>query len=151
MIENIISPPNRNQIQGTAKKIFLAGTIDNGESENWQEVICNLVRGRSDIIIFNPRKNNWSSDDNIEDQIKWELARLEEADIILMNILPGSKSPITLLEMGLFAKSGKLRVFCDSGFYRFDNVRVTCETYNVQLFQHNDIIPYVKNVLIGNS
>lgn len=47
---------------------------------------------------------------------------------------PGSKSPITLLELGLFAKSGKLYVVCTEGFYRYDNVRITCAKYGVPVY-----------------
>lgn len=46
----------------------------------------------------------------------------------------GSKSPITLLELGLFAKSGKLYVVCTEGFYRYDNVRITCAKYGVPVY-----------------
>lgn len=46
----------------------------------------------------------------------------------------GSKSPITLLELGLFAKSGKLHVVCTEGFYRYDNVRITCAKYGVPVY-----------------
>lgn len=47
---------------------------------------------------------------------------------------PGSKSPITLLELGLFAKSGKLHVVCTEVFYRYDNVRITCAKYGVPVY-----------------
>ena len=56
------------------------------------------------------------------------------ADFILMNFLPDSKSPITLLELGLFARSGKLYVVCTEGFYRYDNVRITCAKYGVPVY-----------------
>ena len=58
-----------------------------------------------------------------------------------MVLLDDSKSPISLLEMGLYAKSGKLVVFCTPNFYRQDNVRLTCEKYNIELVQ--DINPLV--------
>ena len=62
------------------------------------------------------------------------LNHLESADFIVMNILGSSKSPITLLEMGLFARSGKLAVVCEPSFYRYDNVRITCAKYHVPLY-----------------
>ena len=46
----------------------------------------------------------------------------------------GSQSPITLLELGLYAGSDKLRVICTEEFYRYDNVRITCARYGVPLF-----------------
>lgn len=147
-MDNIIYAPNPIKVKEGPRKIFLAGTIDNGDSKNWQEEVCALLKGRNDIVVFNPRRIPWSSDNDIEEQIRWELMRLEESDLILMNILPNSKSPITLLEMGLFARSGKLKVFCNNEFYRFDNVRITCETYKVQLFTDVDVIDYIKTSII---
>ena len=68
-------------------------------------------------------------------QVNWELDHLQRADFILMNFLPGSQSPITLLELGLFAGSRKLRVICPASFYRYDNVRITCQRYAVPMYE----------------
>jgi hypothetical protein len=51
-----------------------------------------------------------------------------------MNILPESKSPITLLELGLHANSSRLMVCCPDGFYRKGNVEVVCHRHNIPLF-----------------
>jgi hypothetical protein len=78
-------------------------------------------------------------------QIKWELGHLEEADMIIMYILGSSKPPISLLEMGLHAKSGKMHVICEKDFYRYDNVRITCDYYGVPLY--NDLESFFKEIL----
>ena len=49
-----------------------------------------------------------------------------------MNFDPSSKSPITLLELGLFAKSSKIIVCCPEGFWRKGNVDIVCERYGVK-------------------
>ena len=67
-------------------------------------------------------------------QVNWELEHMEKADYILMVFLDGSSSPITLLELGLHARSGKLLVVCTPGFYRYDNVRLTCARYGVPVY-----------------
>ena len=94
-------------------RVFLGGTIDNGKSIDWQKTLigelnsCDTVHP---IIVYNPRREDWpdSNDNNeIEKQINWELYHLERADLIVMNILGSSKSPISLLELGLFARTGK--------------------------------------------
>ena len=54
-----------------------------------------------------------------------------------MNLLPDSKSPISLMELGLFARSRKIFVICPQEFYRYDNVRIVAERYNISLY--NDI------------
>lgn len=94
-----------------------------------------LEAGLKKCIIFNPRQKEWHPErpGEMDYQVGWELEHLEKADFILMNFLPGSQSPITLLELGLFARSGKLFVICPPEFYRYDNVRITCSRYGVPL------------------
>ena len=70
----------------------------------------------------------------MEYQVIWELRHLEAADLILMNLLGSSKSPVSLLELGLHARSGRLRVACDPAYYRYDNVRITCRQYDVPFY-----------------
>ena len=115
--------------EATYTKIFLAETIRRFRERN---------DGR--YLFFNPRRAA-GLDGTTEDmhyQIRWELEHLEKADLIVMNILGTSKSPITLLEMGIHIRSGKLHVACEPTFYRYDNVKVTCEQYGVPLYSSLD-------------
>jgi hypothetical protein len=146
----VFTPPydydnGKNMTDIAPLRVFLGGTIDDGKSINWQSELigelnsCDTVHP---IIVYNPRRSEWpSSDDHseIDKQIKWELSHLERADLIVMNILGNSKSPISLMEIGLFARENKLLVFCPKDFYRYDNVRVVCGSYGVPLFETNDI------------
>lgn len=122
-------------------KVFLAGTIDMGNSVDWQaETKAWFEQRQGRYILFNPRRGSWNGGANgeMEYQVNWELEHLEQADIILMNILGSSKSPITLLEMGLHARSGKLYVACEPSYYRYDNVRITCSYYGIPLYSSLD-------------
>ena len=122
-------------------KIFLAGTIDMGNSRDWQKEIYERFVGMDGrYILFNPRQENWdaSRPGEMDYQVRWELDHLEEADMIIMYILGSSKSPISLLEMGIHAKGGKMSVICEKDFYRFDNVRITCDYYGVPLYENLD-------------
>jgi hypothetical protein len=129
----VITAPERKPI--TNQSIFLAGTIDDGKSEDWQS---KLIKEFSEynITILNPRRNNWGdlSDNELRKQITWELDHLEKADIIFMYIIGTSKSPISLLEMGIHIKDSKLIVVCEPEFYRYENVKITCEYYNAELY-----------------
>ncbi len=119
------------------KSVFLAGTIDMGSGVDWQKDVADFFeKAPGNWVLFNPRQEFWypSRENEMDYQVNWELSHLEEADFILMNFLPGSKSPITLLELGLFARSGKLYVVCTEGFYRYDNVRITCAKYGVPVY-----------------
>lgn len=119
------------------RKVFLAGTIDMGHSEDWQAAV--IARFRDSMhgrwLFFNPRRKVFhASPEEMEYQVTWELRHLEAADLILMNLLGSSKSPISLLELGLHARSGRLRVACEPSYYRYDNVRITCRQYDVPLY-----------------
>ncbi len=65
---------------------------------------------------------------------------MEAADVIALFFDPGTKSPISLLELGLWAKEGggrdgKLIVCCPAGFWRRGNVQVVCAKFGVQLVE----------------
>ncbi|WP_437646502.1 nucleoside 2-deoxyribosyltransferase domain-containing protein [Sorangium sp. So ce362] len=121
----------------TTPKLFLAGSIDNGQAEPWQaDVVQELAD--LDVVILNPRRERWEPDwaqslDNpsFVEQVAWELRGLEEADVILMYLAPGSKAPISLLELGLFGRTGKMHVVCPEAFWRKGNVDVVCERYAI--------------------
>ena len=92
-----------------------------------------------DIVVLNPRRDDWDSSwkQNIDDpqfneQVTWELSMIEQADVVALYLDPGTKSPISLLELGLAAFSGKLIVCCPEGFYRKGNVDIVCERYCVE-------------------
>lgn len=128
--------------------VFLAGTIDMGNSEDWQKTFIEELKTVKDniheFVVYNPRRDEGFGDDpnEFEYQVNWELERLERCDAIIMNILGTSKSPITLMELGLFARSSKLVVICEPNFYRYGNVRIVCERYNIPLF--NTMHDYLK-------
>ena len=117
--------------------VFLAGTIDMGNSENWQKkTIQTLDETLINCIVYNPRRETWPDDNSneFERQVNWEQDMLEGSDIIFMYIAGTSKSPITLLELGEFLTSGKLIVVCEEDFYRYGNVRIMCERFAIPLY-----------------
>jgi hypothetical protein len=124
------------------KKIFLAGTIEMGDSEDWQSKVTKALADKP-FNILNPRRDNWNStwaqefeNPHFHQQVTWELNALDKADIIILNILPESKSPISLFELGLHADSGKILVCCPKGFYRKGNVDIVCEKFNIPLYEN---------------
>lgn len=147
--DNIIVAPSEEKVNNNKIKIFLGGTIDSGQSENWQKKICKDFINEKDFILFNPRRDNWPNEGSSEviKQIKWEHKRMDESDYIIINILPDSKSPISLMEIGMYNESGKLLVFCTDKFYRYDNVKVVCEKYKIKLFETNDNKEIIKQIL----
>lgn len=134
-IENL--DPNR-------KTVFLAGSIEMGNAFKYQDIAAATLLSKG-YIVLNPRRDDWDSSwvqsiDNpqFKEQVTWELLGLEMSDIIVMFFDPNTKSPISLLELGLFARSGKLKVVCEDGFWRKGNVMIVCEKYNVPIFESLD-------------
>lgn len=91
------------------------------------------------MVVLNPRRDDWDSswkqektDPQFSEQVNWELAAQEAVDVIVMYFDINTKSPITLLELGLFTDTGKVIVCCPEGFYRKGNVDIVCERYNVE-------------------
>ena len=123
--------------------IFLAGSIENGKAEEWQKAFKDEImkmRPQPSVGLFNPRRENWDpswGDDNPElvKQIQWEISHLEKADLIVMYFDPNTKSPTSLLELGLFGRTGKLHVICPEGFWRKGNVDVVCNYYGIPLYE----------------
>lgn len=137
----VIKPNSPNQSPQHSITLFLAGSIENGIATNWQQMVENRLLD-SNITIFNPRRDNWDStwvqrksNSEFYYQVNWELNRLEEASAIIMYFDPETKSPITLLELGIHTKDNeKLFVCCPDEFYRKGNVEIVCERFNIPLF-----------------
>ena len=136
MAKSIKAPQNLVNIPAK-KSIFLAGSIEMGKAEDWQTYVENQFVD-FDILIWNPRRETWDSSwkqsiDNpaFKEQVDWELDALNRADFVFFHFEAGTKSPITLLELGLFAQSKKCLVHCPEGFWRKGNVDIVCQRYNI--------------------
>jgi len=121
------------------KIIFLAGSIEQDKAEMWQDKVIQELQDFN-VTVLNPRRDAWDdswvqSIDNkpFKEQVTWELDSLESADIIFIYFDPNTQSPISLLELGLYANSGKCLVCCPEGFWRKGNVDIICERYGVEL------------------
>jgi len=134
-------PTSINQRNRTQKSIFLAGSIENGQAIDWQKECEALLE--SSFEIFNPRRDNWDSswtpeleNPNFYQQVDWEINALEKADYILFFFAPMTKSPISLLELGLFASSKKVIVVCPKDFWRKGNVDYICQKFDIPQFEN---------------
>jgi hypothetical protein len=152
----VFYPPQNIAKRDVSKKsIFLAGTIDMGNSVDWQASTVDLIGSgvREKYNIFNPRRTDWDSswvqdysNPQFYQQVSWELNALETADIILFFFASGSLSPISLLELGLHAQNDKLvAVVCEDGFSRKANVEIVCDRYNIPMYK--SIKDFVQTVL----
>jgi len=60
---------------------------------------------------------------------------LEGADIIAMYLDPATTAPISMLELGLFARTGKLIVACPEGFPKKANVQYVCGKFGIEMLE----------------
>ena len=138
--------------------VFLAGSIELGSAEDWQTVLAERLAG-TDVLLFNPRRDSWDptwiqsrTNPKFREQVEWELDALEKADLIAMYFDPSTRSPVSLLELGLFARSGKMIVCCPEGFWRKGNVDVVCARYGVRPVESlNDLAVHVMRFVNGRG
>lgn len=144
-----IQSPNKVPI-----RVFLGGSIEMGKAIDWQKKLITDLEDEA-IIFMNPRRTDWDSSwvqsiDNpqFNEQVTWELQSLEQADYIVMFIDPNTLSPITLLEIGLHARSGKMIVCCAEGFWRKGNVDIVGHIYGYPVVTSLDeVVQSIKNKL----
>lgn len=124
--------------------LFLAGSIELGTAEDWQARVVREVSGLG-VVVLNPRREAWDASWEqrrhfapFREQVEWELDALSRADLVLMHFVPTTRAPVTLLELGLMASSGKLIVSCPDGYWRKGNVEVVCARFGVPLVQDLD-------------
>lgn len=123
-------------------KLFLAGSIEMGTAEKWQDKVCKELKDFENLLVFNPRRDDWDSSwiQSIEDkqfytQVSWEWEHIHAADIVLVCFDPNTKSPITLLELGVVSQmSNSAIVVCPEGFWRKGNVDIVCGKSFIPLY-----------------
>lgn len=159
----VIKAPNKINPPQNYIKIFLGGSITSGNDDgnmsvDWQTKFITEFESVKRVAFINPRRDTWDNSwvqsyDNPQfyQQVNWELKALESSDIIVMYLDPATKAPISLMELGLHAKSKKLIVCCPDGFFRKGNVDIVCQYYNIPLVDNLDeLVKYTKDVLYNN-
>ena len=135
----VLKPLAKIDIAADQRSVFLAGSIEMGKAEMWQAKFEQALADLS-ITILNPRREEWDAsweqsitNPLFREQVEWELDGLERADVVAMYFEPTTQSPITLLELGLIARSQKSIVCCPQGFWRRGNVEVICARFQIPL------------------
>lgn len=124
--------------------IFLAGAIDQGQAEDWQQKVARSLDDL-DILVLNPRRDDWddtweqkADNPQFREQVEWELQAQEDADMVIFVFTKDSKAPITFLEMGLFGPRKDALVCAEEGFYRQGNLDIVCERYKIPIYHSLD-------------
>jgi hypothetical protein len=135
----VLKPPAKLEWAPGPPSIFLAGSIAMGAAPPWQDAFERALAAR-DVVVLNPRRDDWDaswrqdiSDARFREQVEWEISAQERADVIAMYFARETQAPVTLLELGLFARKGTLVVCCPEGFWRRGTVQVVCARFGVPM------------------
>lgn len=139
----VIKPPQALPAQFDSPSIFLAGSIDMGRAEAWQRQV-EFVLADENVTLLNPRRDDWDNswvqsihNPSFRAQAEWELDGLDKADLILVYFAPATQAPVSLLEMGLYARSGRMMIACPKGYWRRGNVEIVSKRFDIPL--HPDL------------
>lgn len=117
--------------------VFTAGSIEMGKAVQWQKQMVTRL-SHLPITVNNPRRGHWdpnatqeAKNEEFRIQVEWELGALEQADVICFFFDVNTMSPVTMLELGIWAASGKIIVCCNKKFWRAGNVHIVCDRYNI--------------------
>lgn len=153
------------QVTNDSIKLYLGGTMDFGSSNNdWQQKFIEgltkltdplkglLMYKNTSWIIFNPHvppQNPLAPTlDNPEfvSTMQWRMQMMDISDVVFINIMNKSTSPIPILEFGSLLTSGKMVVRCGEQHQIYSQIRLYCEKYNVPLLTGKTS---VKDVLLA--
>lgn len=122
-------------------KVFLAGSIEEGRAIPWQAEVVHSLSYFDNVLLLNPRRDDWDASwvqsiDNPQfaEQVNWELDGLDAANFIFLYFDPATKSPISLLELGLHIGQRNMIVVCPDGFWRKGNVDIVCGRAGLPVF-----------------
>lgn len=153
----VLKPPYRlENARKDVKSIFLAGSIEMGKAQPWQDQIAEALKG-TDVVVFNPRRDDWDSSwkqdpkpgTKFHEQVTWELDHIEKADLVVFYFDPKTKSPITLMELGICLNLNKpVLVCCPDGYFRKGNVVITAKRHDTEVLNTlDDLISKIKAFL----
>jgi hypothetical protein len=154
----IIKPDTEDQqVEKSNTTIFLAGSIDNGAASLWAHDVQQAMSEYDDVTLWNPRREHWltdlvtrASEPIFNEQVNWELDRIEDCDIPFFYFEAGSVSPITLQELGFVigtrrgdmtaatAYVHKPVVVCPEKYWRRGNVEIMCARHDVRVYDTLD-------------
>ena len=157
----VIKAPGKVDFTKGNMTLFLGGSIEMGKAEKWQDRIIADLKEFDDLLVLNPRRDDWDSswvqsknNPQFREQVEWELDCQENCDIIIYYFAKGTISPITLLELGLFGdlhgtQQRIIYVYCPEGHERKGNVDIVCEKCGIIVFEtYEELLDELKTVII---
>ncbi|KAF7546920.1 hypothetical protein G7Z17_g8099 [Cylindrodendrum hubeiense] len=139
----VIKAPARPQ-QTHRLSVFLAGTTSATGERDWRDALSNSLADQP-VTLFNPKRTDWdstwredSSDKRWADQIQWELDMQDVADVIVVLFHGVTPAPISLAEMGMASRTGKLIACALDGYSKQGYVEAVCRKYKAPFVRNED-------------
>ncbi len=139
-----------------SRKIFLAGGITG--CNNWQKYIIDNLRNENDnLILFNPRRNNFDiTDKSIEEkQIKWEFKHINYiCDQVLFWFCEETLCPIVLYELGTQICCDSLYLGIHPNYKRKRDIEIQSKLINPKIkisYSLDELIERIRNNKYDNN
>ena len=135
--------------------IFLAGTIDNGNAEDWQQNVINKLKEYDNehpeyfVTVFNPRCKHWNKNADKEELASFMLSRDEAGNNYLWQAL---QDPETLVKAAWFILNGD-EAFNNISDYFVNQIKLVSENQYKKGFEEgkNGKTPSRPQVVISNK
>jgi hypothetical protein len=135
----IYKPPHRPTI--IQPSIILYGSIAQNATVDWRNSLA-LSLSDLPVAILNPHRDDWDSSwvediscHKFKEQVEWEMDHAKIADVIAFHFAPDTLAPVSLLELGMYAETGKAIVCCHPEFKKKGNVQIVCARYGIELVE----------------
>ncbi|KXX74457.1 hypothetical protein MMYC01_200464 [Madurella mycetomatis] len=132
----MVQAPSRPEVTSWPS-IFLAGTTSATPGPDWRETLISTL-SHLPVTVYNPLRSDWESllpedvtSAPFREQVEWELEMQQRADVVVVYFGAGTDAPISLLELGLCARSNKAIVACHRGYRKRGNVEIVCQRYGI--------------------
>lgn len=139
------------------KVVFMAGSIEMGKAEPWQDRLIEELKQEENLVLLNPRRACWdesweqtTQNEEFVEQVDWELRGIERATHVIFYFDPKTYSPITLMELGYIIGINmnydrKIIVCCPEGFYRKGNVDILCQRNAIKVVETlNEVVDFIR-------
>jgi hypothetical protein len=135
MKAQVIKAPDR-PLRISRPTIFLAGTTTPTAGGDWRETLIKRL-AKYPVTFLDPTRKDWDStwredfsDARWASQISWELEWQNDADIVVVFFHEMTVAPVSLLELGLSVRSGKVIACAMPGYSKRGNVQAVCDMYS---------------------
>lgn len=132
----VITAPNPLALASLAEQsVFLAGST----ASDWRGRLASRLAD-TDLVLLDPVRPDWGAgwgsdyaEPGFAAQVDWELDAQARADAVVVHFEPGSRAPVSLMELGLWAQSGKALACCPPGYWARGHVQAVCARFGVPL------------------